>query len=483
MRRFFICALLCLLLTPALEPFSLRTALAQTPDSVRAWEERLLDRDPKVRAGAEAALAKGAQRSLPVLRRLLSRQDEDLQAATFEVIRRIGPPAIPLLVDLLRDEDVFIRRNAIDTLIDFAPHTEGIQPALRRALSDEDELVAGDAARALGALGRRASPSVGALVKTLSHKDEYTRVYAAEALASIGPMAAAATHDLANALADPIPGVRWAACEALGSIGPAAHPAVPQLIDALADEFLYVRMFAAGALGSIGPKAQAAREALRAAARDPALRHEAEWALNRIAGVELGLRPQLPLDLVVSPPDGRVRTLGQYEPPPASAGNPPVDWDLATGRNIVWSVELGRETYGRPVVAGDTVYVGTDNARPRNAAFLKESGVLMAFRATDGAFLWQDVSPRVERGLRQFLLPSTTAAPYVEGHRLYYVTAECQLRSPRHARVPRWRERRSVRGRALSGHGRGRHRLGARYLRPPGCVSARGHEQRGVAPG
>ena len=216
MRRVFICALLCLLLTPALEPFSLRTALAQTPDSVRAWEERLLDRDPKVRASAEAALAKGAQRSLPVLRQLLSRQDEDLQAATFEVIRRIGPPAIPMLVDLLRDQDVFIRRNAVDTLIDFAPHTEGIQPALRRALSDEDELVAGDAARALGALGRRASPSVGALVKTLSHKDEYTRVYAAEALASIGPMAAAATHDLAKALADPIPGVRWAACEALG---------------------------------------------------------------------------------------------------------------------------------------------------------------------------------------------------------------------------------------------------------------------------
>jgi len=34
----------------------------------------------------------------------------------------------------------------------------------------------------------------------------------------------------------------------------------------------------------------------------------------------------------------------------------------------------------------------------------------------------------VERGLREFLLPSTTSAPYVEGDRLYYVTAECQLR-------------------------------------------------------
>ena len=111
--------------------------------------------------------------------------------------------------------------------------------------------------------------------------------YAAEALASIGPQAAPATKDLARALGDPVPGVRWAAGEALSSIGPAAHAAVPQLIKALEDEFLYVRICAA-VTGSIGPKAQTAREALRAAASDPVLRYEVEWALNRIAGVKSG---------------------------------------------------------------------------------------------------------------------------------------------------------------------------------------------------
>jgi outer membrane protein assembly factor BamB len=54
--------------------------------------------------------------------------------------------------------------------------------------------------------------------------------------------------------------------------------------------------------------------------------------------------------------------------------------------------------------------------------------VLLALQAKDGKFLWQDVAPRVERGLREFILPSTTSTPYVEGKRLYYVTAECQLR-------------------------------------------------------
>ena len=142
---------------------------------------------------------------------------------------------------------------------------------------------------------RGPAPSVRALVRTLSHENPYVRIYAAEALASIGPNAGAATVDLARALGDPIPGVRWAACEALATIGPAAQSAVPQLIEALTDEFLYVRIFAAGALGSIGPKAQTAREALRAAANDPALRDEAEWALNRIAGVQSG-------EPVASPP-------------------------------------------------------------------------------------------------------------------------------------------------------------------------------------
>jgi outer membrane protein assembly factor BamB len=196
---------------------------------------------------------------------------------------------------------------------------------------------------------------------------------------------------------------------------------VPQLIEALKDEFLYVRIFAAGALGSVGPKAQSAVEALRAAAGDPALRSEAEWALSRIAGVRSGepVASHLVPTPSIAPP--LQTTVGE-------TNNPPVDWNTTTGRNIVWSVELGNETFGRPVVVDDVVYVGTDNARHMNPAYQEEAGVLMAFEAKDGTFLWQDVATRVERGLREFLLPSTTSAPYVEKDRMYYVTAECQLR-------------------------------------------------------
>ncbi len=411
MQRLFICTLLFIL------PISV---LAQTKSgSVRDWTNRVMSNDAKIRTTAEAALVHEAGRSLPLLRRFLNSDNEDLHLETFEIIRRIGPPAIPLLLDLLRHEQVSFRRFAADAFIDLAPDTVWIQPALRRALRDEDSMVAADAARALGALGKRASPSVRALVKALSHEEPHVRIYAAEALASIGPKAEAATKVLAGALGDPIPGVRWAAGEALASIGPVAQSAVPQLIEALKDEFLYVRICAAEALGSIGPKARTAEEALRAAANDPVLRHDVEWALNRIAGIEtekpvvssnapgLSLQPQTTV---------------------AQTGNPPVDWDTATGRNIVWSIELGNEVYGSPVIAGDVVYVGADNTRQMNPAFQEDAGVLMAFRVSDGTFLWQDVAPRVDRGLREFLLPSTTSVPYVEGDRLYYVTAECQLR-------------------------------------------------------
>jgi HEAT repeat protein len=317
---------------------------------MRDWADRVTASDSKVRATAEAALVQGAGRSLPLLRQFLTSDNEALHEQTFEIIRQIGPPAIPLLVHLLRHEQVSFRRFAADALIDLVPDTESIQPALRRALRDDDSMVVGDAARALGALSQRASPSVPALIKTLSHENPYVRIYAAEALASIGPKAGAATKYLARALGDPVPGVRWAAGEALEGIGPAAHSAVPQLIEALKDQFLYVRICAAGALGSIGPKAEKAREALRAAANDRAMRNQAEWALNRIAGIES--------EKSVVSQHGPASTVPlQPQTSVTQTGNPPVDWDTTIGRNIIWSVELGNEVYGRPVVAGDVVYV------------------------------------------------------------------------------------------------------------------------------
>ena len=103
MRHLFICTLLC---TLPISPLA-QTAgsfpqqrqaqgedLSTNPARALDWANRLMAKDPKVRAIAESALVEGAGRSLPVLRQLLKRGDEDLDLRTFEIIRRIGPPAL-----------------------------------------------------------------------------------------------------------------------------------------------------------------------------------------------------------------------------------------------------------------------------------------------------------------------------------------------------------------------------------------------------
>src|SRR5215471_11176366 len=55
-----------------------QSSFSTTPARVRDWANRLLAKDPAVRRTAEAALVKGAPRSLPLLRRFLTPEHEDL---------------------------------------------------------------------------------------------------------------------------------------------------------------------------------------------------------------------------------------------------------------------------------------------------------------------------------------------------------------------------------------------------------------------
>src|SRR6185503_356347 len=107
MRHLFICSLLFILPTPLLaqsrravsQPRQPRSNLSRS--SVRDWANRVMSNDAKVRTTAEAELVQQSARSLPLLRRFLNTDNEDLHLETFEIIRRIGPPAIPLMLDLL----------------------------------------------------------------------------------------------------------------------------------------------------------------------------------------------------------------------------------------------------------------------------------------------------------------------------------------------------------------------------------------------
>src|SRR5579859_890517 len=76
----------------------------------------------------------------------------------------------------------------------------------------------------------------------------------------------------------------------------------------------------------------------------------------------------------------------------------PFAWDVKTKKNIKWVSELGSQTYGNTVVAEGTVLVGTNNEGLKDPKVTGDKGVLMAFRESDGKFLWQRVSDKLSQG-------------------------------------------------------------------------------------
>jgi outer membrane protein assembly factor BamB len=103
-------------------------------------------------------------------------------------------------------------------------------------------------------------------------------------------------------------------------------------------------------------------------------------------------------------------------------------WDVKTKKNIKWVSSLGSQSYGNPVVAGGQVYVGTNNEGLRDPAVKGDKGILMAFRETDGEFLWQAVSDKLTSGrVNDWPYQGVCSSPLVEGNILYYVTNRAEL--------------------------------------------------------
>jgi outer membrane protein assembly factor BamB len=112
----------------------------------------------------------------------------------------------------------------------------------------------------------------------------------------------------------------------------------------------------------------------------------------------------------------------------SAATSSPSSWDPKTGTGIKWKTDLGSTSYGNPVVAGGRVFVGTNNANPRNPEITGDKGILMCFRESDGAFLWQAVSDKLEEGKSvDWPDQGVASSPAVVGNRLYYVSNRAEL--------------------------------------------------------
>jgi outer membrane protein assembly factor BamB len=106
----------------------------------------------------------------------------------------------------------------------------------------------------------------------------------------------------------------------------------------------------------------------------------------------------------------------------------PESWDAKAGTNIKWKAQIGTTSNGNPVVADGKIFLGTNNSNPRDPQTTGDKGVLMCFRESDGRFLWQAATDKLEAGGdADWPEEGVCSSPAVEGKRLYYVTNRGEL--------------------------------------------------------
>ncbi|MBM41025.1 MAG: hypothetical protein CL483_03760 [Acidobacteria bacterium] len=106
----------------------------------------------------------------------------------------------------------------------------------------------------------------------------------------------------------------------------------------------------------------------------------------------------------------------------------PETWDPRTGANILWSQPVGSQAYGGPTVANGKVYVGTNNEGVRDPAYEGDMGVLMAFDAASGDFIWQMVHDKLSAGrVNDWPLQGVCSTAFIEGDRVWYVSNQAHV--------------------------------------------------------
>ncbi len=223
-------------------------------------------------------------RAVPFLLEIVKKSDSggDLRGLAEEALARIGPPAIPRCMELLKDEDG--RRSSLASEI-FLRLGPTAAPALLKEMKKE-----GDAARSLRIarllIGMRMGPeaTVPALLEILKRGDpgEEERRSIISVLEKIGPSAGAAVPDLMDILLqEPSELTRYYAFRCLGAMGKAA---VPPLVELLKSPEASARRSAAHILGDLGGTAREAVPALQKLESDPgeAARSAAAEAIEKI---------------------------------------------------------------------------------------------------------------------------------------------------------------------------------------------------------
>ncbi|MBW1877399.1 MAG: HEAT repeat domain-containing protein [Deltaproteobacteria bacterium] len=268
-------------LVPDPEPLAAHIALLGPP-AIPLLAELL--RDPRAHRVALAGLRRLGARAMSLVEpvALMVRQGGAAAREAALTLAALGPPALPVLARLL--EDPVGRGPAAAAIPALGQTAASLVPDLAiLAASTHPERL--DAIRALVAIGPDA---LSELVELLDHGQYATRRAVLDVLED-APQEELFAIPL-RALFDPHPRIRGAAVRVLGAWREVARPVASELVGMLADDQPRVRAAAAWALGEIGrvrrpdPFARpwappGAEEALRSLLADPHPRAQREAAI------------------------------------------------------------------------------------------------------------------------------------------------------------------------------------------------------------
>ena len=102
--------------------------------------------------------------------------------------------------------------------------------------------------------------------------------------------------------------------------------------------------------------------------------------------------------------------------------------DPATTRHIKWTAKLGSQTYGNVTVSGGRVFIGTNNASPREAKYKGDRSTVYCLDEQTGNLLWQLNVPKLGAGkVSDWEYLDICSSPTIDGDRVFVITNLCEV--------------------------------------------------------
>ncbi len=263
-------------------------------EAIPALIKALEDSDKQVWTNAiatVAAIGPDAKDAVPALLAALDSKGANRQRSYYRdqvlirtsyALTRIGPAAIPPLIEGLKSNDTMMRSGAARALGGMGPVARDAIPALIENLGFWEAGVQNDAIEALGSIGESAKPKI---LEALAAKEPRQRSAAALALGAIGKPAKDATGPiLAQLQGESDVTVRASLITALPRLGADPAQVVPALIDGMKDEREPIRHAAINGLLTMRAAQPQIVKALSVMLRDPnaATSERAAYVLGRL---------------------------------------------------------------------------------------------------------------------------------------------------------------------------------------------------------